>query len=493
MNKSKNRKIVEITAFVLIIIVFIKIIINIFSLYSDNKELNQMNDNNKFIVLVSNFLHKVQEERAAASGFIGSGSDNFMTLYLVKINETNKIVKKLLFIKNSYFSNYINNIRINFNNLKKIRKQILNNQVNLKNEIRFYNNFNDNLLELFTKIIPIYKNSKILRNFISYRDFEIAKERVSRERAILSGILSQNRWNKILYVLYVNILSEKKVLFKMAIDLNSNQDIKNKFLELKNSKLFEKIENIENITLEKGNNFNINSLFFYSLINKEMEKLEKISNEMMEINFKLLKQEKYRLWTKFIYQSLMDLLLVIFLFYTLFLFHKENRELFEKSSTDKLTKLYNREFFINSFEHMKARVDRNNSKLGIMFIDLDGFKGINDKYGHEAGDKVLLEVSSRLKKILRKSDIIARFGGDEFVIMLENIDNNTIKIVAEKIITEISKPIFVKKNIMANVGTSIGISIYPDDADNITDLIKKADEAMYFSKKSGKGIFTFYN
>jgi diguanylate cyclase (GGDEF)-like protein len=126
-------------------------------------------------------------------------------------------------------------------------------------------------------------------------------------------------------------------------------------------------------------------------------------------------------------------------------------------------------------------------------MDLDGFKEINDNYGHETGDIVLIEVANRLKNRFRKTDIIVRLGGDEFVIVIENSNYDTAKMLAQKIIKEILKPIIIKDDLSVQVGASIGIAFYPDDVDSMEDLIKKADEAMYFSKRSGKGIVTFYD
>jgi diguanylate cyclase (GGDEF)-like protein len=126
-------------------------------------------------------------------------------------------------------------------------------------------------------------------------------------------------------------------------------------------------------------------------------------------------------------------------------------------------------------------------------MDLDGFKGINDTYGHEAGDKVLIETSKKLKKIFREDDVVVRLGGDEFVILAEYIKYDNLKIIANKIIKEILKPVSLENGKLVQAGVSIGIAVYPDDADNMEKLIKRADEAMYFSKRSGKGIYTFYN
>jgi len=127
-----------------------------------------------------------------------------------------------------------------------------------------------------------------------------------------------------------------------------------------------------------------------------------------------------------------------------------------------------------------------------MFIDLDNFKTINDTLGHDYGDILLKEVSKKLKDILRIEDVVSRLGGDEFTVILDPIEDNTFpSIVAQKIIDELSKPIRLKDE-MGYIGSSIGIAIYPDDANDIDTLIKFADMAMYRAKESGKNAYRYF-
>jgi diguanylate cyclase (GGDEF)-like protein/PAS domain S-box-containing protein len=159
---------------------------------------------------------------------------------------------------------------------------------------------------------------------------------------------------------------------------------------------------------------------------------------------------------------------------------------------DYLTDLPNRALFLDILDHSVALAKRNKLKAAVLFLDLDGFKKINDTLGHDAGDLLLKGVSQRLKETIRDSDTVARVGGDEFILVLDNIgsdDNATL--VANKIIAALSET-FDLKGQPSHVGASIGISIFPDDSDNPVKLVKKADEAMYLAKQSGKNTYRFY-
>ncbi|OGS75312.1 MAG: hypothetical protein A2Z94_03270 [Gallionellales bacterium GWA2_55_18] len=159
---------------------------------------------------------------------------------------------------------------------------------------------------------------------------------------------------------------------------------------------------------------------------------------------------------------------------------------------DYLTELPNRILFLNRLEHATLLAKRNKYKVAVFFLDLDGFKKVNDTLGHDAGDRLLKEVSRRLKEAIRASDMVARVGGDEFTFILINIGSDeNASLMANKIIAALSEP-FELKGQQCHVGGSIGISIYPDDAQNIETLIKQADEAMYLVKQSGKNAFRFY-
>ncbi|MFZ1979940.1 MAG: GGDEF domain-containing protein, partial [Smithella sp.] len=126
-----------------------------------------------------------------------------------------------------------------------------------------------------------------------------------------------------------------------------------------------------------------------------------------------------------------------------------------------------------------------------MFIDLDGFKDVNDTLGHDAGDYVLKQVAKRLLSCVRETDTVARVGGDEFLIIATEINNpENAAQIAEKVIHLISQPIIFNGR-QAVVSVSIGIALFPDDSIDMDQLIKKADEAMYRVKKAGKNGFRF--
>ena len=131
--------------------------------------------------------------------------------------------------------------------------------------------------------------------------------------------------------------------------------------------------------------------------------------------------------------------------------------------------------------------------VAVMFIDLDGFKDVNDTLGHDAGDYVLKQVATRMLSCVRETDTVARVGGDEFLIIATEInDPENAAQIAEKVIHLVSQPIIFNGR-QAVVSVSIGIALFPDDSIDMDQLIKKADEAMYRVKKAGKNGFRFTN
>ncbi|MDH4943842.1 EAL domain-containing protein [Sulfurimonas sp. C5] len=159
---------------------------------------------------------------------------------------------------------------------------------------------------------------------------------------------------------------------------------------------------------------------------------------------------------------------------------------------DPLTSLYNRVSFEEFLSNALLMAKRNKEKFAVLFIDLDRFKIINDTLGHDIGDQVLIHVSKRLKHILRESDFIARWGGDEFVVILHDVASESlVATVARKIIDELKAPINVKHHSFS-ITASVGISMYPENGDDTKSLIKNADSAMYSAKDSGKNNFCFY-
>lgn len=161
--------------------------------------------------------------------------------------------------------------------------------------------------------------------------------------------------------------------------------------------------------------------------------------------------------------------------------------------SDPLTGLANRTSLGPSLEQAVQRSRRRNCKLAVVFLDLDGFKPVNDVHGHDAGDALLIEVAARLRKHLRSSDLIARLGGDEFLVVLEDLqDLVPVETVSRKLLAEIERP-FVFAGGEVQVTASIGISVLPDDALDGNALMKHADTAMYAAKQAGKNTLRFYS
>ena len=159
---------------------------------------------------------------------------------------------------------------------------------------------------------------------------------------------------------------------------------------------------------------------------------------------------------------------------------------------DEITNLPNRNLFRDRFKIAVEYAKRNNKKIMIAMIDFDKFKKINDRYGHDIGDKLLKNYAARIKKLLRKTDTFARFGGDEFIMFLSDFYNTEdMKKSAEKILDSFKEPFNIGK-LKLKITGSMGISVYPDDAIKQSDLVKFADTAMYASKKNTGLKYQFY-
>lgn len=159
---------------------------------------------------------------------------------------------------------------------------------------------------------------------------------------------------------------------------------------------------------------------------------------------------------------------------------------------DALTGLPNRTLFYERFDIALSNAQSNIKKMVIISLDLDNFKTINDSLGHDIGDKILAAAAAKMKEILRKGDTVARFGGDEFVLLLWEIEHNGDAIqVIEKLLKGFRQP-FIIGEYTLNLSASIGLAFYPEDGKDIKDLITKSDKALYHVKKNGRNNYQLY-
>lgn len=159
---------------------------------------------------------------------------------------------------------------------------------------------------------------------------------------------------------------------------------------------------------------------------------------------------------------------------------------------DTLTNLPNRTFFIDLLNDGIKHASKSGQKLAVLFLDLDRFKNINDSLGHAAGDELLVLVTERVKEAVGSKNTVARFGGDEFTILINQLDStDELNGIAERLIAAVRRPMDIKGH-QLQISVSLGISLYPDDGDESEVLMKNADTAMYSAKEEGRNTFRFY-
>lgn len=200
----------------------------------------------------------------------------------------------------------------------------------------------------------------------------------------------------------------------------------------------------------------------------------------------------YAPWLSPIAYTLYVIIIVIIISIWLRVRQLRQSKLHIMANYDHLTNLPNRALLLNRLRHAIVSSRRSRTPIAIFFIDLDRFKQVNDSLGHDFGDLLLKEVAALFKSSLRSDDTLARIGGDEFVVLLERFNHvNDLAHIAQKIIDIVQKP-FTLQNNMVSIGASIGISLYPNDAEDSEQLFRNADVAMYHAKQLGRNNYQFF-
>lgn len=228
-------------------------------------------------------------------------------------------------------------------------------------------------------------------------------------------------------------------------------------------------------------------LVWYVLRRFVLDRVVSISNQVLDINRKNQYDHKITV-------SGTDELsnLVFTINSMLSMIDNSQRQLRYLATHDVLTQLPNREHFYELLNQAIVKSRETNTKVAIMFLDMDKLKTINDNYGHLIGDKLIKSAADRIKKLLRSSDVLARQSGDEFILFMPDIsDICLVTNTAERILQETSIP-FTIDNIKITISFSIGISLYPDDSTVVEDLIKHADDIMYLAKMKSGNNYRYY-
>ncbi|MES9990958.1 MAG: EAL domain-containing protein [Candidatus Thiodiazotropha sp.] len=172
---------------------------------------------------------------------------------------------------------------------------------------------------------------------------------------------------------------------------------------------------------------------------------------------------------------------------------KAEAELEQIANYDPLTGLPNRRLKTDRLRQAIAHSKRNNTSVGVCYMDLDGFKPINDRFGHESGDRILIEIAKRLQTVLREEDTVSRIGGDEFVLILTNLASlNECILILDRLLEAIIEPIHLDDTSLV-VSASIGITLYPEDDGDADILLRHADQAMYWAKEAGKNCYHLFD
>lgn len=355
-------------------------------------------------------------------------------------------------------------------------------------EFRFEQKFSSHVIDSFNTLKLSYQNkAELIENFKTFnariissidylyeleRGFDSTDDKNLQIKELLEDILF--KLGEVFIGVDLKTLNIEKDLINLNAYRNDDQNIDYFYRHIQQF-LFD-VRSLKNILSE----------------NEKVHLKMKIDNmnELLEKEYYFNQQKQELLGILFF---ILAFLILIMLIHTYLKALKDKKDISYLAYHDVLTGLPNRTEFERVLTQRLQEKDRRNDRFTILFIDLDRFKIINDTLGHDIGDELLIILSRRIRKILRKKDLLARFGGDEFVVILEGTSSkNKVQLISKKLIESIKVPIYIKEYSL-NTTASIGIARYPDDATDKSTLLKYADTAMYCAKENNRDTYAFYN
>lgn len=396
---------------------------------------------------------------------------------------TRYIVKKL---------KYLNQIKNDINNLNKFSDVSKININKLKTGISEFDEIITNLNLLLDRIKNVAVDKEVLEFEVKLLErFIITSEVLKNWKEYISNMLLEI--NKIIstYALFAMFKQEDETLLLEIFWLkNPSEKLKESFIDkikelLKNHSYFADNHEIKvvNNVVNKSEDFNGNEEHFIDIQIKslilDVAKISGIVGVGLQIE---VKNDKTKV---LVVESLLSTLVNVI--GSVKAIYKYTKDLEYYATRDPLTNLYNQRMFWELIEYEKSRADRKNYKFSLIIIDLDNFKTINDTYGHNVGDRFLREFALVLESVKRKGDILARYGGDEFALILPEADLEQAVSIYQRILSEVEKfsiTVEDKKKIKATM--SAGLAVYPDHAKDVKDLFIFADNMMYKAKNLGK-------
>jgi len=386
----------------------------------------------------------------------------------------------------------------------------------------YFNKRGDNILKSRVDIVKIIKNPQIITS-ISVGKFTLSLKAIipvyDNDKFI--GIIETiAQFNSVILEMdkykYKTILFIDKSYKKQLIFANKDKFLEDYFIA-SGSENIDFLEYIKRKTAEHIIHYNkeyhlceeINAIVIVYTLNNEVTQKPMayfvMAHNIKDIDIKDINQIRYNLFL-----ILCGLLFTIFSLFIYFyiqskkkLIEKLNntledtvqiktKELTHLAHHDALTGLINRHLFSDIVQSSIGSAKKDNSYFNILFLDLDRFKDINDTYGHNAGDELLVSVAKRLKSCVKSKDFVSRLGGDEFIVLIKNTTKSELITIIERIITQIQQPIEFENNIL-NITFSIGVSYFPNDGIDAETLMSNADLAMYKAKERGRNTFQFYD